>query len=664
MIMIKNKEIKKILILNIILLLISVKTVAQLNVVPYPNKVEIYEGINLFENIEVRFEPNLMNEFKALKNLFKKSKVEVIHSKSNKANLELVLNNNLLSDLGDEGYKLNIANKKIVITAVKPAGIFYGIQTLKQLSIISKTGTKKSKVAFPSVLIVDKPAFKWRAFMLDESRHFKGKKVVFEMLDQMALLKMNVFHWHLTDDQGWRIEIKKYPLLTEIGGTRSDTQINGVKSTRRRGKPHSGYYTQEEIKEVIEYAKNIHITIVPEIEMPGHASAAIAAYPWLGTLDHPIEVPVTFGILHNIFNVTDPRVYNFIEDVLKEVIDLFPGKIVHIGGDEAKFDQWENNAKIQKYMEGNNLKSFSDVQIFFTNKVSNFMVKNEYRMMGWNDILGDNLHHWNKDSVAKSNQKLAENVIIHFWKGSRGLMISALTKGHDVVNSQHNYTYLDYDFNSISLEKAYSFNPIPNDIDENLKVQILGLGCQMWGEWIPKVSDLYRQVFPRLAAYAEVGWTQNSSKDFKRFKESVKTIEGNWRKKTYFSNNLNSSNVTVTFNVDMNSSKYLKQIEGGKEVLTLSGTFKNESTNVMEYWHANGVTLTDYDYDGVYTGTKVVPKNSTLLFILLASPEGSWNNHVKIFGDKSCSNVTVDNNYKLKIATKNITISFKAGGCL
>lgn len=652
----------KVLILNIVLCLISLKATAQLNLIPYPNNIQVHEDTLKVREFRVAYQLDLKNEFEELQRLMKKWNVDVVESKSKDANVELKIDNKTTKEVGEEGYKLNIDDKKILITASMPKGVFYGIQTLIQLIIPSEN----NDVAFPSVSISDKPAFEWRAFMLDESRHFKGKEVVFGLLDQMSKLKMNVFHWHLTDDQGWRIEIKKYPLLTKIGSKRKNTQVNGVKSHRRTGMPHSGFYTQEEIKEVIAYANKKHITIIPEIEMPGHASAAIASYPWLGTLDKPIEVPVTFGILPNIYNVSNNRVYQFIEDVLQEVIELFPGKIIHIGGDEVKYDQWENSMEIKKYMEKNDLKSYADIQIAFTNKVSNFIENKGYRMMGWNDILGENLHHWNKhETKEKNNQKLAENTIIHFWKGSRDLMLSALSKGHDVVNSQHNYTYLDYSLNYLSLEKAYKFNPIPKDIDEHLESQIIGLGCQMWGEWIPKTEDLYGQVFPRLAAYSEVGWTQSEQKDFTRFQNNLKIVKNNWQHTTYFNQNTQNPNyIEVTFLVDMNSSSYFEDVEGGNETLSISGTFINPKLDTKEYWYADSVILTDYDYDGIYTGTKLVPKNKPLEFILLKSSNGSWKNHTKIIGDISCDSVGEDNNYKVEIGEKALRIFLKAGSCL
>lgn len=290
--------------------------------------------------------------------------------------------------------------------------------------------------------------------MLDEGRYFKGKEVVFRLLDQMALLKMNTFHWHLTEDQGWRIEIKKYPLLTEIGSCRDSSEINHFHSNIFDGKPHCGYYTQEEIKEVIAYAGKHHINIVPEIEMPGHASAAIAAYPWLGTTGRQIKVQPAFGVHYDIYNITDPRVLQFQEDVLDEVIALFPGPVIHIGGDEIRYNQWKDSPKVQAYMKENKIRTPAELQVSFTNHISNMLAGKGRRMMGWNDITGDILHEYQDGTDSAGNdQSLNKSAIVQFWKGDPKLINQSLEKGYDIVNSYHEYTYLDYDYDNIPLEK-------------------------------------------------------------------------------------------------------------------------------------------------------------------------------------------------------------------
>ncbi|MDP4681090.1 MAG: beta-N-acetylhexosaminidase, partial [Cyclobacteriaceae bacterium] len=255
------------------------------------------------------------------------------------------------SDFGKEDYELIVSANGISITASGAAGWFYGMQTLKQLFPVDyeNAATKLISIEIQAMKIRDTPRFSWRAFMLDESRYFKGKKQVKMLLDEMAKLKMNVFHWHLVDDQGWRIEIMKYPLLTEIGSKRKSTQVGPLKwqSLIQSAEPHEGFYTQEEIKEIVQYAADRQITVVPEIEMPGHSSAAIATYSWLGTAKNEIEVPIKFGVGPDVYDVSDPKVYKFLTDVLDEVMDLFPSKVIHIGGDEVRYNEWKESESVQ-----------------------------------------------------------------------------------------------------------------------------------------------------------------------------------------------------------------------------------------------------------------------------------------------------------------------------
>ena len=433
--------------------------------------------------------------------------------------------------LNAESYELLVTPKKITIYANDVAGYFYGVQTLKQLvSIETSKYTKLTKYLIPSVTIKDGPRFKWRAFMLDESRYFHGEFFVKKILDQMALLKMNTFHWHLIDDAGWRVEIKKYPLLTKVGAFRTDSEIGTWKSGKTSGQPHGGFYTQEQIKNIVAYAKERNINIVPEFEMPGHSSAAIAAYTWLGTAGVPIEVPIKFGRLYDNYDVTKPEVITFIKDVLTELFQLFPSEVIHIGGDEVGYEVWEKSKSVQKYMKDNNINSPADLQIDFTNNISKFIEANGRRMMGWNEILGKNIHtdFEEKQGDKEAEKELAKNVIVHFWKGDLELLTDAAKKGYGIVNSLHSSTYLDYNYKSIPLEKAYSFNPIPEGLDTQYHKNIYGLGCQMWSEWTPTNTDVERQAFPRIAAYAEVGWTSLDNKDYNSFKIALKKMQNHW----------------------------------------------------------------------------------------------------------------------------------------
>ena len=434
-----------------------------------------------------------------------------------------------IEGLQPEAYELNITPKQIIVQANSPSGYFYGVQSIQQL-MVEDSSTSKTKWLLPTVSIKDAPLFGWRAFMLDEARYFQGEEFVKKILDQMALLKMNVFHWHLTDDAGWRMEIKKYPKLTEIGSHRIDSEIETWKSGKVQGKPHGGFYTQEQIKSIVAYATARHITIVPEFEMPGHASAAIASYTWLGTAGKDIDVPVTFGRHYDNYDVTKPEVVQFIKDVLTEMFELFPSKVIHIGGDEVGYKVWEESNHVQKYMKDSDLSTPADLQIAFTNEISKFIEKNGRRMMGWNEIMGINIHQGfeEKKDDKEAETELAKNVVVHFWKGNLELATEAAKKGYGIVNSLHSETYLDYSYEAINLEKAYNFNPIPEGLDEKFHKNIYGLGCQMWTEWTPTNKDVTYLTFPRIAAYAEVGWTTPENKNFDVFNIALNKLQRHW----------------------------------------------------------------------------------------------------------------------------------------
>ena len=434
-------------------------------------------------------------------------------------------------DLGPEAYELIVSPKKISILANDGAGYFYGVQTLKQL-LTKDTSDDSNKISYliPSVRIQDSPRFKWRAFMLDDSRYFHGEEFAKQMIDEMASMKMNTLHWHLVDDAGWRMEIKKYPKLTEVGAFRTDSEIGTWKSGKTSGEPHGGFYTQEQLKDIVAYAAERHINVVPEFEMPGHASSAIAAYTWLGTAGEKIEVPVKFGRMYDNYDVTKPEVITFIKDVLNEMFEIFPSEVIHIGGDEVGYEVWENTASVKKYMKEHNINTPADLQIDFTNKISQYIEDNGRRMMGWNEILGKNIHtdFEEKKGDKEAETELAKNVIVQFWKGDLELLTDAAKNGYDIVNSIHSNTYLDYSYTSIPLKKAYEFDPIPEGLDQQFHSNILGVGCQMWSEWTPTNADVERQAFPRIAAFAEVGWTKIENKDYDKFKTALKKMKNHW----------------------------------------------------------------------------------------------------------------------------------------
>lgn len=450
-----------------------------------------------------------------------------------KAVIRLVLNKGRKED--SEGYTLDINEKGIIIESGTNAGLFYGIQTLRQLMSHSLDNT----ITLPFVSIRDVPRFKWRAMLLDEARVFQGMKVVKQLIDELSYLKINRMQWHLTDDQAWRIEIKKYPELTKINTPLTlsdDLEHSGDANTKK------GYYTQAEIKEIVQYAKERHITIVPEIEMPGHATAAIAMYPWLGVTKKKIYIPVkekpvkVNSIYFDIFDVSDPRTITFLQDVLDEVSALFQSDVVHIGGDEVNYSQWKESVAVNAFMKAKGISSPAELQRWLTNQMSHYLAKKNIRMMGWNDIMGQDLHNYAEncadDFQVKGN--LSSGTVVHFWKGDPKLIAETVEKGHDVVNAHHIYTYMDYTYESIPVEKAYRFEPVPEDLPFELRHKVIGLGCQMWGGSVcttETVDKLYKQIFPRIAAYAEVGWTSPENKDYSRFQEDLNSLKQGWEQR-------------------------------------------------------------------------------------------------------------------------------------
>lgn len=518
-------------------------------VLPQPQEINYVQGfVKLKDKPMVVYSNELSNEALLLASYLKNDfAVEVtLEEGKDKGDVILLLDSTVLPDKKG-GYVLEAAGSQITIKASTPEGVFNGVQTLRQ--IIKE---REGRLTVQKALVTDYPAFSWRAFMLDEGRYFKGKEVVLNLLDRMAELKMNVFHWHLTDDQGWRIEIKKYPKLTEVGAFRDSSEINHFHSNVFDGKPHGGFYTQDDIKEVVDYAAKRHIMIVPEIEMPGHASAAIAAYPWLGSTDEKIKVPCTFGVKNSAFNVADPRTRTFLKDVLDEVMELFPSRIIHIGGDEVRQEQWNNSSEVRTFMKEKGINSAAELQMWFTNHIASYLKSKGRIMMGWNDITGDKLHGYQSEVTIEAGNQLSEDAVVQFWTGNHDLLRKAAKRGYKIVNSYFKYTYLnfnhdritpglEYDFEPIPLEKAYAFNPIPEGLTMQEQKQIIGIGCQMWGEWIPQVEDMYRMIYPYWAAHAETGWTDNKRKNYNRFVRSMDYFLTRWIDKNY----INSHNIGI-----------------------------------------------------------------------------------------------------------------------
>jgi hexosaminidase len=401
-------------------------------------------------------------------------------------------------DSSDEGYELNVSGERIVVVARTPHGLFNGAITLWQLLTPGDTHVR-------CVHIEDYPRFAWRGLMLDSARHFQSPEFVKKFIDEMAIHKLNVMHWHLTDDQGWRIEIKKYPKLTEIGAWRTPAHVVG--SPARYG----GFYTQEQICDIVRYAAQRYITIVPEIEMPGHAQAAIAAYPELGVTGVRPPVSSDWGVHTYLYNVDDAT-FDFLQDVLIEVMDLFPGHYIHIGGDEAAKDQWHMSARVQKRMKELHIADEAALQSWFIARIEKFIDAHGRKLIGWDEILEGGL---------------APRATVMSWQGIKG-GIEAAKQDHDVVMSPSPALYLDHVQSTlhdeppgrpevISVADIYNYEPVPVELDEKQARHILGAQANLWTEYMDTPQRVEHAAFPRAAALAEVLWSPRASKRFADF---------------------------------------------------------------------------------------------------------------------------------------------------
>ncbi|MBN1641314.1 MAG: beta-N-acetylhexosaminidase [Anaerolineae bacterium] len=405
--------------------------------------------------------------------------------------------------LGPEGYALTVSPDEIAIGAPGEAGVWYGIQTLRQLLPVEvEQPVPSSGVAWrvPCAAIVDRPRFRWRGYMLDEGRHFHGKETVLRTLDLMALLKLNVLHWHLTEDQGWRIEIDGYPRLTEVGSMRQGTARGFL--GKPDSVPHGGFYRQREIREVVRYAAQRQIAIVPEVEMPGHSLAALAAYPELSCTGGPFEVSRRFGIRSDIYCAGKESVFAFLQDVLGEVMALFPSPYIHIGGDEAPKARWRRCPDCQERIRREGLGDVHGLQVYFVNRIAAYLDAHGRRAVGWNQILHDGL---------------APSAAFQYWVGSRRAVVEAARQGRDVVMSSMWHTYLDHSYSLTPLSAAYRYEPVLPGMSASEAQHVLGLEAPMWTEMVPDRARLDYQTFPRLLAYAETGWTPREAKALDSF---------------------------------------------------------------------------------------------------------------------------------------------------
>lgn len=504
----------------------TTSTEVKLNVIPAPAQIEIKSGnftITRETVIAVDEENSKLNwigeYLKELLNSATWYSIPVTTSLgSSDNNIVLTIDSKSSEYENDEAYQLNSDKTGVIIKAPTAAGIFYGVQTLRQLLPPEIEHSDPTLVpqniewTVPSVEINDYPRFSYRGMHLDVARHFFSVDFVKKYIDLLAMHKMNRFHWHLTDDQGWRIEIKKYPKLTEIGAWRDSTLVGPYDSEIYTNQPHGGFYTQEEIREVVKYALDRQITIIPEIELPGHSSAVLMAYPQFGCLeDGNYQIRSSWGIFDDILCPSE-ETFSFIEDVMIEVMDLFPSEYIHIGGDEARKVQWEESEIAQEVIRRENLKDEHELQSYFITRVEQFLNEHGRQIIGWDEILDGGL---------------APNATVMSWRGIKG-GIAAAKQGHDVVMTPNSHLYMDrYQANPktepliwggfITLEKTYSYEPIPAELPVENEKHILGAQGNVWSEYIHSGKKVEYTAYPKASAIAEINWSPKSKKDFNSF---------------------------------------------------------------------------------------------------------------------------------------------------
>ncbi|MEA2661775.1 MAG: hexosaminidase [Chloroflexota bacterium] len=416
---------------------------------------------------------------------------------------------------GDESYALDITAERIEIAARDPRGLFYGIQTLRQLLAASPK-------AVPAVRIEDAPRFPYRGLHLDVGRHFFPVDFIKRYIDLLATFKLNTFHWHLTEDQGWRLEIKKYPKLTEIGAWRKETIVGHARRGPKGydGTRHGGFYTQDQARDVVAYAKERGVTVLPEIEMPGHSLAALAAYPEYANVPGPFEVRTTWGISDEVFSASDAT-FTFLEDVLREVMDIFPSEYIHIGGDEAPKKRWKESPEAQATIKKEKLADEDELQSWFIRRIERFLNANGRRLIGWDEILEGGL---------------APNATVMSWRGTKG-GIAAAKQGHDVVMAPQEDLYFDHyqadpEHEPLAIggmtpiEDTYRYEPIAPELTAAEAAHVLGPEACMWTEYMPTTDQVEYMAYPRALALAEVAWSPREARDWDSFQKRLPAALG------------------------------------------------------------------------------------------------------------------------------------------
>lgn len=553
------------------------------SIIPAPNLYKLTgDSIRINGKVQVIFTNKNYSEKES-----KSAKIleAALNSKSNskKSNLKIEFNSDV-DYTSKEGYKIEITSNKILVSG-KEEGLFYAVQTLLQL-LPNKIS---NVIKLPCLLIEDQPRYSYRGLHLDVCRHFFSVSVIKDFIRQMSSYKLNNFHWHLTDDQGWRIEIKKYPKLTEVGSKRAQTLV-GNKFERSPfffdGNPYGGYYTQEEIKEVIKFAEDHYVNIIPEIEMPGHASAAITAYPNLACFpDRNYKVVESWGVFEDVFCAGKDETFTFLEDVLTEVMALFPSKNIHIGGDECPKTRWKVCPNCQKRIKDLGLKDEHELQSYFIKRIEKFLNANGRQIFGWDEILEGGL---------------APNAAVMSWRGESGGIHAAKLK-HPVVMTPESTVYFDYNQGYSpnepltvgrlsTLEKVYHYNPTPVD-SLNIEEQkyIIGVQANLWSEYLTSLTKLNYMLYPRIFALAEIAWTEPQNKNYNHFIQNQVPYH---LEKLELENRLYK--VPTPFGADekaLITSKYILDlkptIKNGKIFYTIDGYNPDETAN----FYRNPVTI-------------------------------------------------------------------------
>jgi len=503
-------------------------------IIPIPNSQKITKGVFIINNKTGLY---FDNDFKDVALFFKDfietgSQIKLLHS-SAKNTISFIKDTTIKNN---EGYHLSITPKKIIITAKTKKGAFYGFQSLRQLLPASfENGSfDNNQVAVQCLEITDAPKFSYRGMHLDVGRHFFSVDFIKKYINLMSILKMNTFHWHLTEDQGWRIEIKKYPKLNTIASYRKETLIGSYykKPHRFDGKKYGGFYTQEQVKEIVKYALERQITIIPEIEMPGHSKAAISAYPNLGCTGKQVDVATKWGIFKDIYCPKE-ETFKFLEDVIDEVVALFPGKYIHIGGDEAPKFNWKHCKHCQQLIKKEGLKDEHELQSYFITRMEKYINSKGKQIIGWDEILEGGL---------------APNATVMSWRGIKGA-VAAAKKHHHVILTPGTHCYFDHyqvkDRTNeplaiggfLPLKKVYNFNPIPKELSKEEEKYVLGAQGNVWTEYMKTPKKVEYMAFPREVALSEVVWSTNKNKNYTHFKnrllhffERLDTLKVNYAK--------------------------------------------------------------------------------------------------------------------------------------